>query len=90
MKKLSLILIAFLLVFTTSCDEGDPVVDTPRYDILKNYMTTSGNDIGNIITNADGAKFVAAAPALADLDAFLDKYYIIDIRQADAFSANHI
>lgn len=96
MKKLSLILIGLLLIptlFLTSCDEGEePVIDTtPTFTILKDYMINNGYDIDKIIKNSDGEKFVTAAPATeGDLPAFLSKYYIIDIRTADAFAAGHI
>ncbi|SDX52792.1 Rhodanese-related sulfurtransferase [Lutibacter oricola] len=93
MKKLSLLLIGLLFVpalFLTSCDQGEEVEETPRFTILRDYVVANGMDINKIITNEDGAKFVVPAPALADLNTFLDKYYIIDIRKADAFGANHI
>ena len=93
MKKLSLILIGLLFVptlFLTSCDEGEVVEETPRFTILRDYVVANGMDINKIITNDEGAKFVAPAPALADLTTFLDKYYIIDIRNSTDFQANHI
>ncbi|MBE9488760.1 MAG: rhodanese-like domain-containing protein [Bacteroidetes bacterium] len=98
MKKVSLFLIGLLLVpslFLTSCDRGDDLSDdtgttTPAYTILKDYMLTNNLDLDKIIVNADGAKFVAGAPEEADLAAFLDKYYIIDIRNATDFGTSHI
>jgi len=95
MKKLSLLLIALMLVptlFLTSCDKGDDtgVVATPAFTLLKDYMITNSLDINKVITNTDGIKFVAGAPAIDDLTAFLDKYYIIDIRSGEDWASNHI
>ena len=98
MKRLPLLFIAFLLIpslFLTSCDRGDDpdgpvVVATPEFTLMKDFMVTNDLDINKIITNADGEKFVVGAPAEADLPAFLAKYYIIDIRANDAYSAGHI
>jgi rhodanese-related sulfurtransferase len=92
MKKLSLILIAFLLVLT-SCDGGGddtPVVQTPAFELMKDYMVNNGYDIPKITKNSDGEKFVAPAPAEADLDAFLAKYHIVDIRNATDYANGHI
>ena len=96
MKKLSLLLIGLLLVPTlfTSCDRGDDpsgdVVSTPAFTLMKEYMVQNNRDISNVLTNTDNEKFVVGAPAAADLQSFLDKYYIMDIRQADAFNTSHI
>lgn len=95
MKKLSLIIIGLLLVptlFLTSCDEGDePGANlSPEFTLMKDYMVNNNLDIPQIITNTDGEKFVTGAPAADALDAFLAKYYIIDIRSAEAYNANHI
>jgi len=96
MKKLSLLIIGLLFVptlFLTSCDEGDePLVNTtPSFTVLKTYMVNNNYDIDKIITNSDGVKFVAGAPASEnDLPAFYAKYYIIDIRSANDYAAGHI
>ena len=98
MKKISLLLIGLLLVpalLLTSCDKGDDTIDptttvTPAFTLLKTHMLANNLDINNILVNADGAKFVTGAPAAADLQTFLDKYYIIDIRDAQAFGDGHI
>ncbi|ULC58490.1 rhodanese-like domain-containing protein [Flaviramulus sp. BrNp1-15] len=98
MKKLSLYFIGLLLIpslFLTSCDRGDDpaddnVVATPKFTLLKDYMVQNDLDISKIIKNSDDEKFVVGAPASADLQTFLDKYYIFDIRSSDAFNASHI
>ena len=93
MKKLSLILIAFLLVLTSACDGGgsdDPLFQKPAFEIMKEYMVNNGYDLPKIVKNSDGEKFVAPAPAEADLATFLAKYHIVDIRSADAYAAGHI
>ena len=96
MKKLSLFLIGLFLVpalFLTSCDRGDDLsegITTPAFTLMKDYMLANNLDINTILTSPDGVKFVAGAPAEADLQAFLDKYYIIDIRNAEAFATSRI
>jgi rhodanese-related sulfurtransferase len=95
MKKLSLLLIGLFFIPTlllTSCDKGDdPVVDaTPAFTLMKNYMVNNALDINKVIKNSDDEKFVAGAPAADGLDAFLAKYYIIDIRSAADYAAGHI
>ena len=97
MKKLSLFLIGLFLVptlFLTSCDKGDDPgsgeTATPAFTLMKDYMLANNLDINTILTNTDGAKFVAGAPAEADLQAFLDRYYIIDIRGAADYATSRI
>ncbi len=99
MKKLKFLLIGFLLVpalFLSSCDRGvdiDPEnpIATPAFTLMKDYMIANELDIDNIISGPGGTvKFVTGAPAEADLAAFLAKYYILDIRSGDAFTAGHI
>lgn len=92
MKKLSLILIGLLFVptlFLTSCDEGETVEVTETFKLLKNHMITEGYDINKIIKNSDDEKFVAF-PKNDDYQAFIDKYYIIDIRTEAAYNTGHI
>ena len=96
MKRVSLYLVGLLLLpslLFISCDRGDDIVDsesTPAFTLLKDHMTSNALDINNILTNADGEKFVVGPPAEADLDAFLAKYTIIDIRKDTDFAVNHI
>ena len=95
MKNLSLIIIGLLFVPTlllTSCDSGDDaVVLEPSFTILKNHMIANNLDIPDIISNTYGEKFVAAAPdALAEVDDFLARYQVIDIRGKADYDASHI
>jgi len=97
MKKLSLLLIGFLLIpslLFTSCDRGvDPDSGTtlPAFELMRDHMIANKLDISDILVNPDGEKFVVAAPAAGDYDAFIAKYYILDIRNADAFNnSGHI
>jgi rhodanese-related sulfurtransferase len=95
MKKISLYLIGLLLIptlFLTSCDRGDDVTQssTPSFTLMKDYMTTNNLDLNNILTSPDGVKFVVGAPDAADLNTFLAKYYIMDIRSATDFANGHI
>ena len=98
MKKLSILFIGLLLVpalSLVSCDRGDDltdgeVVSTPAFELMKNYMVQNNLDISNIVTNPDGKMFVTGAPAEANLNGFLDTYYIMDIRNNADFLTAHI
>ncbi|MGB5420315.1 rhodanese-like domain-containing protein [Algibacter sp.] len=99
MKKSSLFFIGLLLIptlFLTSCDRGDDPADgivgvtTPKFTLMKEYMVANDLDIGQIDTNSFG-KFVTSAPATAvEVDAFLDSYYIMDIRSNTDFLSAHV
>jgi len=97
MKKLSLLLIGLLIIpslLLTSCDRGDDIIDsnaTPAFTLMKEYMFTNNLDLDKVLKNND-INFVAGAPidAGAALDAFLAKYYIIDIRNSVDFGNGHI
>lgn len=99
MKKLSIYLVGLLFIpalLLTSCDRGDDILEEnpifkPTFETLKDYMLTNNLDINYILSGPDGeTKFVAGAPAEADLDAFLNKYTIFDIRAAGDFASGHI
>ena len=99
MKKLKFLLIGFLLVpalFLSSCDRGvdidpDNPIATPAFTMMKDYMIANELDIDNILSGPGGTvKFVTGAPVEGDLDAFLAKYSILDIRSTDAFTSGHI
>lgn len=96
MKKLSIFIIGLLIfpILFTSCDRGDDPTDdpvaTPAFELMSEFMIENNRDINNILTNTDGEKFVVAPPAEADLDAFLNKYFIMDIRSSADFLTAHI
>ncbi len=98
MKKLSIFFIGLILAPTlllTSCDKGDDpidgdVVSKPAFELMSDYMVENNLDISNILSSPDGKKFVVGAPAAADLDGFLNTYYIMDIRSSEVFGASHI
>ena len=99
MKKISILFIGLLLIpslFFTSCDRGDdptdsPIISTPKFTLLKDYMVQSNLDIDQILTNTDGEKFVVGPPASSDLvDGFLSSYYIMDIRNNTDFLTAHV
>ncbi len=95
MKNLSSLLIGIVLIpilFLTSCDRGEDIVDnqTSAFVLMKDHMTANHLDLNKILENDDGEKFVVGPPATADLQTFLNKYYILDIRKSDAFTAGHI
>lgn len=98
MKKLSLLVLGLFLVPTlllTSCDRGDDPIDgvtpTAKFTLLKEYMIDNDLDIDLIDTNTFGEKFVVAPPATAaEVDAFLNSYYIMDIRSSSDFLTAHV
>ena len=99
MKKLNLFVLALLCVpvlLLSSCDRGDDInpenpILQPAFDVMTTYMKGNELDLNNILSGPGGeVKFVAGAPAEADLDAFLNKYSILDIRTLEAFNSGHI
>ncbi len=100
MKKFKLFFTGLLLIpalFFTSCDRGDEKIDDiigsteTKFTLMKEYMVNNNLDVNKILTNVDGEKFVVAAPsASGDVDAFLSKYYIMDIRSSNDFLAAHV
>ncbi len=81
-------------LFLTSCDRGDDIIGggttASSFSLMKDYMLANNLDIDKVTVNGDGVKFVVGPPAEVDLPAFLAKYYIIDIRANDAYTAGHI
>lgn len=96
MKKFKFLIGLFILssFLFTACDSGgdnpDPTPDIPKFTLMKDYLVSNSLDLDKVIKNSDGVKFVAGAPSAEDLDGFLAKYYIIDIRSSSDFAANHI
>ena len=91
MKKLFNILFIIAIVnvvFISSCKESgsDDPAAKPEFEILTEYMVSSGMDLDHVIKSAAGNKFVTAPAAAADLAG----KYVIDIRSADSFAAGHI
>jgi len=99
MKKINVFIVALLFfpaLFLSSCDRGDdispenPILE-PAFTTMKKYMIDNDLDLTNVLSGPGGeVKFVAGAPAEADLDAFLAKYTILDIRSDEAFNTGHI
>lgn len=91
MKKLFQILFLSAIlsvVFFSSCKEStseDPAAKT-EYQILSEYLVSSGMDLDHVIKSAEGNKFVAFPAEAADAAS----KYVIDIRSADSFAAGHI
>ena len=99
MKKINLFVLALLCVpvlLLSSCDRGDEInpenpILQPAFEVMKKHMLENDLDLSNILSGPGGeVKFVAGAPAAADLDAFLNKYTILDIRSLEAFNTSHI
>lgn len=99
MKKINLFVLALLCIpvlLLSSCDRGDDInpenpIMEPAFDVMSRYMLDNQLDLSNILSGPGGeVKFVAGAPAEADLDAFLNKYTILDIRTPEAFNTGHI
>lgn len=91
MKALSkiflLLLVPFLLVFV-GCkdDDSTPAPAVNDFEVLQAYLEANDLDLTNIL---DG--WITAAPTSEnDVPAFLDSYYVMDIRSATDFAAGHI
>ena len=90
MKKLFQILFlsAILsIVFISSCKQSTetPVPDN-NFATLTTYMASNGMDLPDILSSW----IVVAPAAINDVQAFVDKYYVIDLRGAGDFVEGHI
>ena len=88
MKKLFVLSLATLFIATTSCKkvEDDPVGGTTSaYKTMTTYMVDNGMDLPDILDS-----WIVGAPALADVQTFIDAYDIIDIRSAQDYATSHI
>ncbi len=82
-KYLFLTLVVSGFVFT-SCE--DEVAEKAASEILVEYLDQIDLDLGNVMSNADGQKFVMGAPA----DGNVSAKHVIDIRSAEKFAEGHI
>jgi len=93
MKTLKYLFIALLFpAFVLTGCKDDPVETAkPAFEILKDYLISQDMDINHILKDADGKKFVVAAPATdAEVAEWAGKYDIFDIRSAESFADGHI
>ncbi len=86
MKKLLVLTITALFI-STSCKkvENDPVPGTTPYKTMTTYMVDNNMDLPNILDS-----WIIGAPPLADVQTFINTYYIIDLRSAQDYATSHI
>lgn len=81
------LLFAFIATLTfTGCKETDTGSEAVAYETLTTYLKSSDMDLGKIMTNAAGAKFVMGAPA----DGNVSSKWVMDIRSVADFGTAHI
>jgi rhodanese-related sulfurtransferase len=89
MKKLAILLmIPFLAMVSCKKDDANNNNggnETSKFQTLKTYMVENDLDIPNVLSG-----WIVPAPDAADVQAFIDSYYIIDIRSQEAYDAGHI
>lgn len=93
MKKLNYILMLVVLIpslLITSCKDEGTTEKVDAFKEMQTYMLAQDMDLNHIIKTAEGVKFVTPPPADSLLDAFLAKYFIIDIRDAGTFDTGHL
>jgi rhodanese-related sulfurtransferase len=88
--KISFLIAIVSVVFISSCKESsDPVpenpIETAEFAVLADYLVAENLDLPDIL-----ADWIKAAPAEADLAAFLGQYEFLDLRSADDFANGHI
>lgn len=80
------LLIAFIATVSfTGCKETT-TSEAVAYETLTSHLKSINLDLNMVLTNADGAKFVMAAPA----DGNVSSKWVMDIRSATDFAAAHI
>ena len=87
MKKLLVLSLASLFIATIGCKkvEDDPSGTTSAYKTMTTYMVDNNMDLPDVLTD-----WIVGAPALADVQTFIDGYDIIDLRSAQDFATSHI
>ena len=89
MKKLIAILIipVFMAVGCKKTDDdSSDGGTTSAFKTMTDYMVSNDMDLDDMTTD-----WITSAPtAVADVQAFVDQYYIIDIRDAATYAAGHI
>lgn len=86
-QKNLLMLALVPMLFLVSCkDDDEPIPADDPFATMTAYMVDNGMDIPDVING-----WITGAPSsLTDVTAFVDSYYIMDLRAADAFAAGHI
>ncbi len=86
--RYSFLMLAISAMLFTGCkdDNGDDTPAVNPAEVLMDHLVAIDMDLNHVLKNADGQKFVMAAPADGDLSA----KHIIDIRKSDAYAAGHI
>lgn len=91
MKKYFIYTILFAFVATisfTGCKETETSggEEAVPYETLTSYLKSIDMDLDHVLKNADGQKFVMAAPETGDVSG----KWVMDIRSAETFAAGHI
>lgn len=83
--KLAFFLLVVPSILLTSCKDegGDTIVE---FDVLKEYLVSTGMDLDHVMKSTDGNKFVMFPADETGLDA----KYVIDIRSASDYANGHI
>ena len=84
LKSIYLVMLALAVAFYACDDKVSENVDPAQ--IVADYLVDQSLDLDHILKNADGQKFVMAAPADGDVSA----KYVMDIRSSSDFAAGHI
>jgi rhodanese-related sulfurtransferase len=82
----SILIIALALITFFGCKRTEIDSSAAAYSTLTTHLKSVHLDINKVIKNADGKKFVMAAPA----DGNLSAKWVMDIRSAQNFSTAHI
>ena len=90
MKKFIQFLFIIVIVqvtLLTGCklSNNDPAPND-NFATLRNFMASNSMDLPDILSNW----IVSAPAAVNDVPAFVDNYYIVDLRSASDFAAGHI
>lgn len=85
MKKIFYLLSLSLVIFATSCKKEE-APEEGSFNTLTTYLKSKNLDMTDVIKD-----WIVPAPTkLEEVDAFIAKYDILDIRSADAFAEGHI
>lgn len=84
-QLLFLVLIYSLTVFSGCKVSNSEEPGVGSFTVLTNYLAVNNMDLPDILSG-----WIVAAPAPADVDAFISNYHIIDLRSSQDFDGGHI
>jgi rhodanese-related sulfurtransferase len=85
LRLLPVLLISGLVYFSGCGNEDEPELDYPAFGILVEYLEANNLDLPTMLVD-----WIVDPPDLANVNDFINSYYILDIRGTAYYDAGHI